>query len=304
MSALTTTASRLGGRPRARGFRRAERGRSGTNRRTPAAWLVLAALTVLAVAMLAPVALAVLNAVKSSAEYANGGALALPQGIDLTNLIGFWNSVDFTGKLLNSVMISGGVAVLGTVLSLLTAYAIGIGRVRGRFWILATFLVAFTLPQEALVYPLYLFAKATALYDTQLSVILVLAVLQSAFGTYLLSSVLTTIPEEVLEAARLDGAGRIRILLTIVIPMMRPTLSVLATFFFVWTWNEFFLPLVLLVSSRTQTVSVALGSLFGQYTSDPATAAAAAVTGILPALAFFLIFQRTLMRGVTVGAAK
>lgn len=280
------------------------RGRSAANRRTPAAWLVLAAFAVLALAMLAPVALAALNAVKSSEEYVRNGALALPEGFDLTNLIGFWNSVDFTGKLLNSVLISGGVAVLGTALSLLTAYAIGIGRVRGRFWILAAFMVAFTLPQEALVYPLYLFAKATALYDTQLAVIIILGVLQSAFGTYLLSAVLATVPEEVLEAARLDGAGRMRILLTIVTPMMRPTLTVLATFFFVWTWNEFFLPLVLLVSSRTQTVSVALGSLFGQYTSDPVTTAAAAVTGILPALLFFLVFQRTLMRGVNIGAAK
>jgi raffinose/stachyose/melibiose transport system permease protein len=108
----------------------------------------------------------------------------------------------------------------------------------------------------------------------------------------------------VLEAARLDGASRRQILGRIVFPLTRPTLSVLVTFFFIWTWNDFFLPLILLPSAKNQTVSVSLGALSGQYTSDPTALAAASLAGILPALVFFLIFQRTLMRGVNLGAVK
>ena len=81
-------------------------------------------------------------------------------------------------------------------------------------------------------------------------------------------------------------------------------MSVLMIFFFIWTWNEFFLPLVLLVSDANQTVTLALGTLQGEMTSDPTTTAGASLLGTLPTLIFFLIFQRTLSNGVTAGAIK
>jgi raffinose/stachyose/melibiose transport system permease protein len=151
---------------------------------------------------------------------------------------------------------------------------------------------------------LYDLAKATGLYDSQLAVIIIFTVIQAAFGTYLLSSVLSSFPQELLEAARMDGAGRARILWRVVVPVSRPTLGVLLVFFFIWTWNEFFLPLVFLVSNSNQTVPVALGTLQGQHIMNPLTTSGAALLGVLPTIVFFLIFQRTLTRGVTVGAIK
>jgi raffinose/stachyose/melibiose transport system permease protein len=102
----------------------------------------------------------------------------------------------------------------------------------------------------------------------------------------------------------MDGATPWKILWTIVVPLLMPTLAVLATFFFIWTWNEFLLPLVLLVSNVNQTVSVSMGVLNGQFVQTPTTTAAAALLGIAPTLIFFLIFQRTLTRGIAVGAVK
>jgi len=84
----------------------------------------------------------------------------------------------------------------------------------------------------------------------------------------------------------------------------RPTLAVMLTFFFIWTWNEFLLPLVFLVSNQNQTVPVALGVAQGEHIVDVTMQAASALLGILPAIVFFLVFQRTLTRGVTVGAVK
>ncbi|MEV0632773.1 carbohydrate ABC transporter permease [Nonomuraea wenchangensis] len=272
--------------------------------RGPGRWAVLAALAVLAVVMLFPFALVALNAVKSPADYSTQGPLALPDGLYLQGLVDFWNRVGFGGKLWNSFVISGSVAVLAVVLSVLNAYALGIGRVKGRLSILVLFLVANTLPQEALAYPLYYLAKAVGLYDTQLAVIIVMTVIQAAFGTYLLSAVLGQFPKEILEAAAIDGAGRLRALWQIVVPISRPTLSVLLIFFFIWTWNEFFLPLVFLISNDTQTVPVALAVLQGEKYMDATMSSASALLGIVPAVAFFLIFQRTLTRGVTVGAIK
>jgi raffinose/stachyose/melibiose transport system permease protein len=134
--------------------------------------------------------------------------------------------------------------------------------------------------------------------------IIIFTVIQSAVGTYLLSSVYTGFPRQLLDAAEVDGAGRSRVLWQIVVPISRPTLSVLFTFFFIWTWNEFFLPLIFLISNDNQTVPVALGVLQGDRLMDATTTSASALIGILPAMIFFAIFQRTLTRGITAGAVR
>jgi raffinose/stachyose/melibiose transport system permease protein len=267
-------------------------------------YFVLAGLTMFALLMLVPFVIVTMNALKSPAEYAGDGPLSLPDGLYLQGLIDFWNRVDYGEKLLNSLLISGSVAILAVVVSTLNAYALGIGRVKGRMWLLIVFLLANTLPHEALVYPLYFLSKEVGLYDSRLAVVIIFVVIQTAFGTYLLSSVLSSFPREVIEAAQMDGAGRWQVLWRVVVPMSRPTLAVLMVFFFIWTWNEFFLPLIFLISNDNQTVPVALGVLQGQRLMDATMSSASALLGILPAILFFLVFQRTLTRGVTAGAIK
>lgn len=276
----------------------------GALRRGPGRWVVLALAVLVAVAMMVPFVIMLLNAFKSPGEYSANGPLSLPTELYTDGLVNFWNRVEYPGKLANSILISGSVAVAATLLSLLNAYALGIGRVRGRLWIVTLFLLANMLPQEALIYPLYFLAKETGLYNTQLSVIIIFTVIQSAFGTYLLSSVLSTFPPSVLEAAALDGASRWQVLWKVVFPVSRPTLAVLLIFFFIWTWNEFFIPLVMLIDNATQTIPVALASLQGDRLMDAPTINAGSLISLLPAVIFFLIFQRTLTRGITAGAVK
>ncbi|MBF9131094.1 carbohydrate ABC transporter permease [Plantactinospora sp. S1510] len=270
----------------------------------PARHVVLFGLVVGVLLVLAPILVIAMNAVKSPADYASNGPTALPESLHLQGIVDFWNRVDFGRKLLNSLVVSGSVAILGVGLAVLSAYALGIGRVRGRVWFLVFFLVANLVPQEMLVYPLYYLAKSVGLYDSLLAVIIIFTVIQGAFGTYLLSSVFARFPRELLDAAEVDGAGRWRVLWQVVVPASRPTLAVLVAFFFVWTWNEFFLPLVFLVSNDNQTVPVALGVLQGQRIMDATTTSASALLGIVPAVVFFLLFQRTLTRGVMSGAVK
>ena len=200
-------------------------------RRGPSAYVVLIGFGVLAVAMLAPFGIITLNAFKTPAEYAANGPLSLPDGLYLDGITGFWQRVDYGQKLANSLLISGSVAVLAVGLSVLNAYALGIGRIRGRWWVLVLFLMANTLPQESLAYPLYYLSKQVGLYDTRLSMIIVFTVIQTAFGTYLLASVLSAFPPEILEAARIDGANKWQVLWRVVVPVARPTLAVLLT------WN-------------------------------------------------------------------
>ncbi|RDV44380.1 carbohydrate ABC transporter permease [Leifsonia sp. ku-ls] len=273
-------------------------------RKTVTDWVILVVAIVIGVAIAFPFLLILLNSFKSPADYNSGGPLQLPTSFYTDGIVNFWNRVNFPEKLWNSFFISGMVAILSVVLSVLNAYALGIGRVKARTWIIVLFLLANMLPQEALLYPLYFMFKQVGLYDNVWAVIIIFTVIQSAFGTYLLSSVYGTFPKEVLEAASLDGAGRWRILWRVVVPISRPTLSVLLIFFFIWTWNEFLIPLTFLVSNDNQTVPVAISVLQGDRLMDVTTTSASALLGLIPTLIFFLIFQRTLTRGITAGAVK
>jgi len=269
-----------------------------------ARWFILAGAVLFALLVLAPILIMLLNAFKSPTDYSQHGPLSWPTSLYFDGLKAFWERVDFPQKLWNSIFISTLVAVGGTFLSLLNAYAIGIGRIKGRLWVVTLFLLATMLPQEALIYPLFTMAQQVGLSNSPWSVIIIFTVIQSAFGTYLLSSVLSTFPKALLEAAALDGAGRWHVLWKVVFPIVRPTLSVLMIFFFIWTWNEFFIPLVMLTSNDTQTIPIALASLQGDRMMDAPTTNAGALVSLLPALVFFLLFQRTLTRGVTAGSVK
>ncbi|MFD0599335.1 carbohydrate ABC transporter permease [Catellatospora coxensis] len=157
-------------------------------------WIVLALVTLAALAMLVPFVFMLLNAFKSPGDYSSSGPLSWPSEFYTKGLTTYWTEVDFPLKFWNSLLISGSVAVLAVAVSLFNAYALGIGKVKGRLWIVGLFLLANMMPQEALIYPLYYAAKQIGLYNTQLSVIIIFTVVQSAFGTYLLASVLGTFP--------------------------------------------------------------------------------------------------------------
>jgi raffinose/stachyose/melibiose transport system permease protein len=282
----------------------ASRRGGGTKRRTTGDWVVLGVAIVLGFFIAVPFLLILVNSFKSPADYNSSGPLTLPTSLYFDGIVAFWERVDFPEKFWNSVFISGLVAIFAVVLSMFNAFALGIGRVKGRLWIVVLILLANMLPQEVLLYPLYFMFKEVGLYDNQWAVIIIFTVIQSAFGTYLLASVYSTFPRELLEAASLDGASRWQILWRVVYPISRPTLSVLVIFFFIWTWNEFLIPLTFLVSNATQTVPVAITVLQGDRLMDVTTTSASALLGLIPTLVFFLIFQRTLTRGITAGAVK
>lgn len=294
------------GGPATAGSSTPRRGRSGGRpaKRTPSDWAVLVIAIVLGFFISVPFLLILVNSFKSPADYNTSGPLTLPTALYFDGIVAFWERVDFPLKLWNSLFISGVVAVLAVALSMFNAFALGIGRVRGRLWIVVLILLANMLPQEVLLYPLYFMFKQVGMYDNQWAVIIIFTVIQSAFGTYLLASVYSTFPRELLEAASLDGATRWQILWRVVYPISRPTLSVLLIFFFIWTWNEFLIPLTFLVSNDTQTVPVAITVLQGDRLMDVTTTSASALLGLIPTLVFFLIFQRTLTRGITAGAVK
>ncbi|MBI5958366.1 MAG: carbohydrate ABC transporter permease [Chloroflexi bacterium] len=261
-------------------------------------------LTVLLIVVLFPLVVITLNSFKTEEEYFRNGPLSMPSTLSLDNVRAVWDRLDYTTKLKNSFMISLATALAGVTLSLLNAFALGIGRIKGRAFFLVFFVMAITLPHEMLAYPLYYMFKEVGLYDSRWSIVVIFAVLHSAFGTYLLASVFTAFPVELLEAAVIDGCNKLQLLVRIVIPINWPSLSVLFVFFFIWTWNEFFLPLIFLISNANQTVPLAVAMFQGQRGAAATFQSTAALLGTLPCLIFFIIFQRTLAKGIIAGSIK
>lgn len=267
-------------------------------------WIMMLLAVAGALVVFFPLLLLLINAFKSPADYATSGPLDLPRALDFTGIITFWNQMNFPRALWNSVFISTMVAVFAVLISVLNSFAIGIGRVRGRTWIVLLFMLANLVPQEMLFDPLFRLYDRLGLLSTPWSVILTFVVIQSAFGTYLLSSVLGTFPKEILDAAAVDGASRFRTLVSVVVPIIRPTLSVLMVFFFIWTWNEFMLPLAFLNQPDSLTIPLILEQLNGERQVETTTLVGGTLLSIIPTIIFFLIFQRTLTRGITAGAVK
>jgi raffinose/stachyose/melibiose transport system permease protein len=272
--------------------------------RSFASWLTLFFILSAVILWLFPFWMAVANSIKTPEDFVEQGPLAWPANPTFEHIIKFWNDSNFPLKFWNSTWTSLAAAGITVSLGFLTAYAIGIGKVKGRGWILGVFMVAFTIPQEATIYPFYIAAKNIGLYDNLLAIVLIFGISGIAFSTYLISSVLGEFPTEILEAAKIDGASAWRMMIDVVLPILRPTLMVIMVMVFIYNWNEFLIPLVLLPSNDNQTVSLGIALTVGQWTTEPTARAAAALLGALPSILFFLIFQRTLMRGVTMGSSK
>lgn len=272
--------------------------------RSFASWLTFAFVVAAVIAWLFPFWMAIANAIKTPQDFISQGPLAWPAHPTFEHIVSFWKDSNFPLKFWNSTWTSLLGAFITVGFGFLTAYAIGIGKIKGRTWILGIFMVAFTIPQEALIYPMYSAAKAMGLYDNLLSIALIFGITGIAFSTYLISSVMNEFPTEVLEAAKIDGASSWKMLVEVVLPILRPTLMVIMVMVFIYNWNEFLIPLVLLPSNDNQTVSLGIALTVGQWSSEPTARAAAALMGALPSLLFFIIFQRSLMRGVTMGSSK
>ena len=267
-------------------------------------WVILIACVLFAILILSPLFLMVLNAFKTSQDYPQNGPLSLPHELYFGGLVNFWKATDFPIKFWNSLWISVVSALLSVVLSLFNAYALGIGRVRGSSVIIALFMILTMLPGEGFIYPLFYMFNAVGMGNSQWTIVIICGIINMAFGTYLLSSVMSTFPKELLEAAQIDGAGRWRTLRDVVFPIMKSNCAVLFIFFFIWTWNEFYFTLIFLVSGDTQTIPLAIASLQGDRIMDVPTINAGSLISLIPAFVFFLIFQRTLTKGITAGAVK
>ena len=204
--------------------------------------------------------------------------------------------------LLNTIII----AVAAMALTCITAALAGYALAKKRFWgqtVLFSLLVcAMALPKQVIVIPLLQEMSALGLNNNLLAVIL--PTVGWPFGIFLMKQFSETIPTEMLEAARIDGASEVRTFVSIVFPMVKPGVGALAIFTFVNTWNDYFLQLIMLQKREVLTISTGIARLQGEVSSDFGLIMAGAALAAVPIVAVFLMFQKYFTQGITMGAVK
>lgn len=164
------------------------------------------------------------------------------------------------------------------------------------------FLATMMIPEQVTIVPQFMILNKLNLYDTHSGLILVGSF--SIFGIFFLRQYMMSIPDSILDAAKMDGAGYIRIFTQIMLPMSKPAISTLAILKFVWTWNDYMHPLIFLNSQKLFTIQLGMKSFVTDYSTDYALMMAAAVSAILPLIIIFIIGQKNVIEGITNGAVK
>ncbi len=248
-----------------------------------------------AVFALYPILSIVGSALSADAEAAGG----------LANLTDAWRIGRFGAYLRTSVLVSVCVVSVSTVLSVLAGYALGTMRFRGADTLFYVMLLGIMMPAEAIVVPLFFDLRALGLTDTFWAIVLPQIAQSVAFGTFWLRAFFRSSSRSLVEAARLDGAGSLRILWQVLVPLARPALVTLVVLTFMWTWNEFLIPLVMIPSNEAlRTAPLGLGFFQGQYTQGFSLLAAGAVIVATPVVVVYLFLQRHFIAGMLEGALK
>ncbi len=204
--------------------------------------------------------------------------------------------------LLNSFLVSTLVTLIAVLLNTLAGYAFAKLAFAGRDTVFRLLLAALVIPAQVSMMPLFLMLKQMGLINSYAGA--VVPGMAGIFGIFLVRQYARSIPDELLEAPRIDGAGEVRIFFQIVLPALRPILVTLAIFSFLGAWNDFMWPLIVLSDQDLQTLPVALASLSREHVQDNEMMMAGSVVTVVPVLLLFLVLQRYYLQGLLVGSVK
>ena len=260
-------------------------------------------LTALALLFLMPIAWMVLSATK-----ANNVILSIPPTFAFgDHLAANWadlsRDLPFIRIVLNSIGIAVIYTAVATMVCAMAGYALAKFRFAGRALVFGIVLVALTIPFEVRIIPQYLLiARDLGLSNTWYAIIL--PGLANALGVFFMRQNMLSVPSELLEAARIDGASEGRIFLQVVLPIMQPALAAVSIVLFLFQWNDFLWPLLVLTARESYTIPVALGTLVGLTRVSWGGIMVGTAIATVPFLVMFLFLQRYFVAGITAGAVK
>jgi multiple sugar transport system permease protein len=225
-----------------------------------------------------------------------------PSAVTFEHYTALFTRLDLARYLLNSTLLAGAVTAISLLINSMAGYAFAKFRFRGRDRLFRGLLAALVIPGQVAMLPLFLLLKQFGLINTYGGVIV--PGMASIFGIFLIRQYLLAIPDSLLDAARMDGAGEFRIYWSLVLPLCRPILITLAIFTFMGTWNDFMWPLIVLTDSSMYTLPVALANLLGEHVQDTELMMAGSVLTVLPVMLLFVALQKYYIAGIMLGGMK
>ncbi len=232
----------------------------------------------------------------------------IPKDFTWANYIGVWHKVDLMRYFINSMIVAGGTVLLNLILSSLAGYPLARMEFKGKkiafFSILSTIMVPF----QAIMLPVYLITLKLHLVDTFSDTMgfigLIMPFAVSAFGIFLMRQAFLAIPREMEEAAIVDGCNVFQVFWKVLLPMVKPSLAVLAIFTFIGSWGEFLWPSIVLTKEAMYTLPVGVNNLQGMFSSNWRFIAAGSIISTIPIIIFFLAMQKYFISGENEGAVK
>jgi raffinose/stachyose/melibiose transport system permease protein len=262
-------------------------------------YVILVAFAAMAVLpILGVLVMALTPASESSATF------GIPSRLDFENLTTAWSEGRFSEYMRSSLIVSVVTVAVSSVLSIAAGYAFARKRFPGRTLLFYLMLIGLLVPFETYIIPLYYEMRDLGLTDTYASLILPQIAQSVSFGTFWMRTYFAAVPESLVEAARIDGAGDVTVLRRIMVPIARPAIISMVMLTFMWTWNDFLLSLVMITSEDRRTAPLALSFFQGSHLTQYSLLAAAATIVAAPLILLYAGLQRYFLRGMLSGAVK
>jgi multiple sugar transport system permease protein len=226
----------------------------------------------------------------------------IPREFVWSNYVDIWTQIPMLAYLRNSAFLAITISFLQVVTGSFAAYGFSKLRFPGRDWLFLAYLATIAVPWQAYMIPQYLIMERLGLVNTHLSIILLQAF--GAFGVFLMRQYYQSIPDELIEAARIDGLSEYRIWWRIMLPLSRPAIASLGLLTFVSTWNDYMGPFIYFTSNELWTVQLGLRSFVGQYDAAYAMIMTGSVISVLPVVLVFLLGQRQFIQGIATSGLK
>lgn len=232
----------------------------------------------------------------------------IPHDFTFENYVGVWKRVNFVAYFINSMIVAGFTVILNLLLSALAAYPLARMQFFGKKFAFFSVLATIMVPFQAIMLPVYLITLKLHLVDSvnnfmgYLGLVMPFAV--SAFGIFLMRQAFLTIPKEMEEAAIVDGCNVFQVFFKVLLPMVKPSLAVLAIFTFIGSWGEFLWPSIVLTKESMYTLPVGVNNLQGMFSSNWRFIAAGSILATIPIVIFFLAMQKYFISGENEGAVK
>ena len=252
-----------------------------------------------ALSMCAPFIWMISSSLKAPTEIFKYPPSLFPAEAQWPNYSRIFTLIPFGRLMLNSLFVSLAVTFLQLLVCSMAAYAFARLRFRGRETLFLLYLSALMVPSQVTLIPNFILVRNLGWIDTYAALILPFAF--SSFGTFLLRQAFLTVPRELEEAARIDGASYSQVFWRIMLPLARPALGALGIFTFIAQWNNFLWPLITTTKPQMQTLTVGLAGLRGQYNTDWALLMTGSVLAILPIFVVFAIGNKSFIQGITSG---